>query len=89
LAQISQEPEDLKQGPKGTAGTAGTGSGPHGPVIGFAGRFVEEKRPDLLIRALEVVNRAFPEARIVFAGQHQIPYEAYWPAAGAGVVVAE
>jgi glycosyltransferase involved in cell wall biosynthesis len=50
-----------------------------GPVIGFAGRFVEEKRPDLLIRALEVINRAFPEARIVFAGQHQIPYEAYWP----------
>lgn len=50
-----------------------------GPLIGFAGRFVEEKRPDLLIRALEVINRAFPEARIVFAGQHQIPYEAYWP----------
>jgi glycosyltransferase involved in cell wall biosynthesis len=50
-----------------------------GPVIGFAGRFVEEKRPDLLIRALEVVDRIFPDARIVFAGQHQIPYEAYWP----------
>jgi glycosyltransferase involved in cell wall biosynthesis len=50
-----------------------------GPLIGFAGRFVEEKRPDLLIRALEVVNRTFPDARIVFAGQHQIPYEAYWP----------
>lgn len=50
-----------------------------GPVIGFAGRFVEEKRPDLLIQALEVINRTFPDARIVFAGQHQIPYEAYWP----------
>jgi glycosyltransferase involved in cell wall biosynthesis len=50
-----------------------------GPVIGFAGRFVEEKRPDLLIRSLEVVNRDFPTARIVFAGQHQIPYESYWP----------
>jgi glycosyltransferase involved in cell wall biosynthesis len=50
-----------------------------GPVIGFAGRFVEEKRPDLLIHALEVVNRTFPKARIVFAGQHQIPYESYWP----------
>jgi glycosyltransferase involved in cell wall biosynthesis len=50
-----------------------------GPVIGFAGRFVEEKRPDLLIRSLEVVNKTFPNARIVFAGQHQIPYEAYWP----------
>ncbi|HEY0512502.1 MAG TPA: glycosyltransferase family 4 protein [Thermoanaerobaculia bacterium] len=50
-----------------------------GPIIGFAGRFVEEKRPDLLIRSLEVVNRTFPDARIVFAGQHQIPYESYWP----------
>ena len=50
-----------------------------GPMIGFAGRFVEEKRPDLLIRSLEVVNRTFPGARIVFAGQHEIPYESYWP----------
>jgi glycosyltransferase involved in cell wall biosynthesis len=49
-----------------------------GPVIGFAGRFVEEKRPDLLIHALEVVNRSYPNARIVFAGQNQIPYETYW-----------
>jgi len=50
-----------------------------GPILGFAGRFVEEKRPDLLIHALEVVNRAFPSARVVFAGQHLIPYESYWP----------
>ena len=50
-----------------------------GPILGFAGRFVEEKRPDLLIRALEGVNRTYPDARIVFAGQHQIPYESYWP----------
>jgi glycosyltransferase involved in cell wall biosynthesis len=50
-----------------------------GPILGFAGRFVEEKRPDLLIHSLEVVNRTFPTARVVFAGQHQIPYESYWP----------
>jgi glycosyltransferase involved in cell wall biosynthesis len=49
-----------------------------GPILGFAGRFVEEKRPDLLIRSLEVVGAAFPGARIVFAGQHLIPYESYW-----------
>jgi glycosyltransferase involved in cell wall biosynthesis len=49
------------------------------PLIGFAGRFVEEKRPDLLLHALEVVNAAYPGARIVFAGQHEIPYEGYWP----------
>lgn len=50
-----------------------------GPLLGFAGRLVEEKRPDLLIRSLEVIHREFPAARIVFAGQHQIPYESYWP----------
>ncbi len=49
-----------------------------GPVIGYAGRFVEEKRPDLLIRALEVINQQYPNARVVFAGQYDIPYENTW-----------
>jgi glycosyltransferase involved in cell wall biosynthesis len=48
-----------------------------GPLIGFAGRFVEEKRPDVLIRSLEVVLREHPNARIVFAGQHEIAYESF------------
>ena len=49
-----------------------------GPLIGYAGRFVEEKRPDLAIRALEVVGKQYPNARLVFAGQHIIPYEKTW-----------
>lgn len=49
-----------------------------GPVIGFAGRFVQEKRPDLLIKALEVIDRKYPNARIVFAGEYNIPYEDTW-----------
>jgi glycosyltransferase involved in cell wall biosynthesis len=49
-----------------------------GPLIGFSGRFVQEKRPDVLIRALEVVNQRYPRARIVFAGQYDIPYEDTW-----------
>ena len=49
-----------------------------GPIIGFAGRFVQEKRPDLLIRALEVINRSFPRARVVFAGEYDIRYEDTW-----------
>lgn len=49
-----------------------------GPVIGFAGRFVEEKRPDLAIRALEVINRRYPRARMVFAGEYDIKYEETW-----------
>jgi len=48
------------------------------PVIGYAGRFVLEKRPDLAIRALEVIHQKYPKARLVFAGNHKIPYENTW-----------
>ena len=49
-----------------------------GPVIGFAGRFAHEKRPDLLIKSLDIINCKFPDARIVFAGEYQINYENTW-----------
>ena len=49
-----------------------------GPIIGFSGRFVQEKRPDLLIRSLDIINRQYPNARIVLAGEYDIPYEGTW-----------
>lgn len=49
-----------------------------GPLIGFSGRFVEEKRPELLIHSLEIINTKYPEARLLFTGQHEIPYEDTW-----------
>jgi glycosyltransferase involved in cell wall biosynthesis len=49
-----------------------------GPLIGYAGRFVQEKRPDLLIQSLDVTLKKYPNARIVFAGQYDIPYENTW-----------
>lgn len=49
-----------------------------GPIIGYSGRFVQEKRPDLLIRALEIINQKYPNARIVFAGEYDIQYEDTW-----------
>lgn len=49
-----------------------------GPVIGYAGRFVQEKRPDVLIRALDTINETYPNARIVFAGEYDIKYENTW-----------
>lgn len=49
-----------------------------GPIIGYAGRFVQEKRPDLLIRSLAVINQKYPNARIVFVGEYDIPYENTW-----------
>src|SRR5258708_8604323 len=48
------------------------------PVIGYARPCVQEKRPDLLIKALDVINTKYPNARIVFAGQYDIPYEHTW-----------
>jgi glycosyltransferase involved in cell wall biosynthesis len=46
-----------------------------GPIIGFASRFVEEKRPDVLLRALEIINQTYPNARIVFIGEYPVKYE--------------
>src|SRR5690606_14604291 len=48
------------------------------PVIAYSGRFVEEKRPELAILALETINKKYPNARIVFAGEYDIPYEDTW-----------
>lgn len=50
----------------------------NGPIIGFAGRFAHEKRPELLIKALEIINRKYPNTRIVFAGENKIEYESTW-----------
>ncbi len=55
---------------------AGAGEGAR--LIGYSGRFVEEKRPDVLIRALETIHRHYPGSRIVFAGQYDIKYEDFY-----------
>lgn len=49
-----------------------------GPIIGYAGRFVSEKRPDLLLRSLEKINEQYPNVRVVFAGEYDIAYESTW-----------
>ncbi|QPC81580.1 glycosyltransferase family 4 protein [Phototrophicus methaneseepsis] len=49
-----------------------------GPVIGYSGRFVEEKRPDVAIRAMDTVLQQYPDAQLVFAGEYDIPYEGTW-----------
>jgi len=48
------------------------------PLIAYAGRFVQEKRPDLLIKSLDVINQKYPGTKIVFAGEYDIPYENTW-----------
>ncbi len=49
-------------------------------VVGYAGRFVEEKRPDVLLEAMPAVRAAFPDAVAVFAGQRDVGYERFFEA---------
>ncbi len=47
-------------------------------VVGYAGRFVEEKRPDLLIETIPYLTDRLPDLRIVLAGEYLIRYEDFY-----------
>jgi glycosyltransferase involved in cell wall biosynthesis len=47
-------------------------------IIGYAGRFVEEKRPDYLITAIPYLTQKISPFKIVFAGEYLIKYEKYF-----------
>jgi glycosyltransferase involved in cell wall biosynthesis len=47
-------------------------------VIGFAGRFVEEKGFDILLRAIPYVIKKVPNALFVFAGETHMVYENFF-----------
>ncbi len=46
------------------------GIGP-GPIIGFAGRFAEEKGCDDILRSIPLVRETFPNATYAFAGEYR------------------
>lgn len=48
------------------------------PLIGFAGRFVEEKGFDFLLRAVPIVAREFPTVRFAYAGDRNVAYEDFY-----------
>ena len=47
-------------------------------VVGFAGRFVEEKGFDYLLRAIPLVREQVPDVRFLFAGEHRVVYERFY-----------
>lgn len=47
-------------------------------LIGFAGRFVEEKAYDVLLKAIPEVVKSIPRAHFVFAGKTSIDYEPFY-----------
>ncbi|MGE5172135.1 MAG: glycosyltransferase family 4 protein [Rudaea sp.] len=46
-----------------------------GPVVAYAGRFVQEKRPDVLLRAAMLLRARYPGLCVAFAGERQLRYE--------------
>ncbi len=48
------------------------------PVVGFAGRFVEEKGFDYLLQAVPLIAREIPDVRFVFAGERFVVYERFY-----------
>lgn len=47
-------------------------------LVGFAGRFVEEKGFDYLLKAMPSVAERLPNVRFVFAGEHRVVYENFY-----------
>lgn len=49
-----------------------------GKLVGFAGRFVEEKGFDFLMRAIPLVREQLPECRFAYAGDPNVVYERFF-----------
>lgn len=48
------------------------------PLVGFAGRFVEEKGFDYLLQAIPYVRAKIPDVKFVYAGEIHVVYEHFY-----------
>ena len=47
-------------------------------IVGFAGRFVEEKGFDYLLKAVPLVVERVPNVKFLYAGEHRVVYEDFF-----------
>jgi glycosyltransferase involved in cell wall biosynthesis len=47
------------------------------PIVGFAGRFVEEKGFDFLLKAIPLLARDIPAIQFAYAGERNVVYERF------------
>ncbi|MGH7805764.1 MAG: glycosyltransferase family 4 protein, partial [Candidatus Binatia bacterium] len=59
------------------------------PLVGFAGRFVEEKGFDFLLRAIPLVAAQLPGATFAYAGDRDVAYEDFFGACRRWIAPAE
>lgn len=50
----------------------------HSRLVGFAGRFVEEKGFDYLLKAIPLVVKAIPNVKFLYAGEVNVVYEHFY-----------
>lgn len=63
------DPEEFNSGISGASFRNNYGIEPGGQLLGYCGQLVEEKGLRVLVNAFRIINREFPQSRLVLAGR--------------------